>query len=494
MSSITIAIEKLPIRLIDYWHTRTDLENSELYQYISIPTQIFTSVTEVISGLANVEMKQAKKSKTVVYKLQDYQWSNGDAIIADDYKLWFDVVNSTKFPEKEGNPFVGSKYTKINDKTFEIEFANNYAFAESNNMVEPVPYKLLEEIVYAFCENQIEWKKFRSRIEEIILDKKMFYGPFKIDRYSNNKIEFTKNTFFPKGVGNVHKITYKQMSRDKIYEGITQGEIDIAHGEYRSEFTRVTSFDNNVWVHIDMNSNILSKNILVDVETRRALLQTLDRDGLSNLAGSNFNRRSDGYLQDAAKIDDIGVDSKQLNNKYLEILYPEKQKYYDPIVKYLSETWESFGVFVKFLPVSYEYMFSEKILMHGEMDSFQAMLYASNVNPLFEKADDYAPILNGVNNIPSSLNNYGGNNVSGWRFEPINALYEKLTNTTAQSERHKILLQIQEITLNQAAYIPLLWRDELFTISKKIKNVDFNAFSRDISWNAVDWIVEANNG
>jgi peptide/nickel transport system substrate-binding protein len=89
--------------------------------------------------------------------------------------------------------------------------------------------------------------------------------------------------------------------------------------------------------------------------------------------------------------------------------------------------------------------------------------------------------------IPSSANEYKGNNYSGWNNSENDNLCLQFKNSVSDNEKTQILKNQQQIFAADLPFIPLLNNPEIIVHELSISNIKPRGFGA-ITWNAEEWI------
>ncbi len=90
---------------------------------------------------------------------------------------------------------------------------------------------------------------------------------------------------------------------------------------------------------------------------------------------------------------------------------------------------------------------------------------------------------------PRPETQWQGTNISRYCDKDYDQLMEKFGQTAGLEERGKIAVQLNDMIVNSASIIPLVWRGRVSTKAKSLGGVLLNPWDSEL-WNAADWYRE----
>jgi peptide/nickel transport system substrate-binding protein len=91
------------------------------------------------------------------------------------------------------------------------------------------------------------------------------------------------------------------------------------------------------------------------------------------------------------------------------------------------------------------------------------------------------------NFIPSAKNNWQGQNYPGWVNEEASKLLEEIPTILNESQRVKMLQQVQQIWFDDLPAIPVYFRPVVAVTCKGLQNYKLSGTQTPVSWNAWEW-------
>ena len=85
--------------------------------------------------------------------------------------------------------------------------------------------------------------------------------------------------------------------------------------------------------------------------------------------------------------------------------------------------------------------------------------------------------------------NFGGSNISRWSSAEYDALFEELQGTADPARRNEIVIALNDLTVQEGAMIPLIWRGSVSAFANTINDSvgEVNGWDSEY-WNIEDWI------
>lgn len=428
------------------------------------------------------------------FTLKDTKWSNGDTVLASDYKYawlraidpktastqserFFPIKNAEKFYKGEAKAEdVGLKV--VDDKTLEVTLESSDSL-----FVDKICYPTFAPLNEKAITNNEEWLKDPT--------KAIFNGPFKLNVMNlGSKLELVKNdTYFNKDKVKLDKIDVQIIKdQNSVYELFNSGQIDILGSPTQSipadkieEAKTKEEYQQYPYMLIQWAKFNVEDKLLQNVHLRRALSYAVDRGSIikgilkdnGQVAVMGFNPDKAGkadYWKDhdveAAKKElDIAIKELGLNGpediklEYRFNTNEDTQK----IIQVIQETWK------KDLGINVE-------LKNEEWKVYLNSIATGNyqIGRLGWIAD--------VADVSDFLNMYqkkdGGNNQTNWYNEEFDKLIEQAKSETDQTKRMELLDKAEAIMVDEMPVMPLYTSKNSFLVSKKVKNFNCNLLGR----------------
>lgn len=453
-----------------------------------------------------------QKMRTTWHIKEDFRWPDGTPLTAQDFvfthKLFIDpnqeVIDRTTVEKIEKMESKGD-----DNRTLVVTWKEPYAYFHNYRQHEAVPKHLVEPL-YNQAPDQLKKSRFGQApalagsytIKEwvpgshIIAEKnpqaKGFLAPHfdeiiwriipETNTLESNLVSGTVDAISPTGLSLDQAMQFEKRHKDQFDFYFTEGL---------------------VWEHIDFN---LDNPILKDKRVRQALAYGSDREGIAQSLflgrqpvahgteppkSPYFNANITKYAFDQAKakqlLDEAGFKmpaGKTIREKNgqplkLTIMTTSGSKIRERVEQLLQSQWREIGVDIQIKNEPAKVFFGET-MRKRKYDGLA--MYAWLKDPL--KVSD---TLWRCDYIPSSKNNFQGQNQPGWCNKKADELLRLASRELDEQKRIKIGQDFEVLFAEELPALPLYFRVEVSVTKKGLKNWKPTGMLQPVSWNAYQW-------
>lgn len=433
-------------------------------------------------------------STEYTFTLKDAKWSNGDTVVAGDFKYaWTRALDpktaSTQserlFPIKNAEKFYKGEakaedlgITVKDDKTLVVTLEQ-----PDSLFVDKACYPVFSPLDEKALKNNEDWLKDPT--------KAIFNGPFLLKTMNlGSKLEFVKNDkYFAASEVKLNKIDVQIIKeQNSVYEMFNKGELDIIGSPVHSipadkieEARKKEEFKQYPYMVIQWAKFNVENELLKNVHLRKALSYAVDRKAIINgILKNNGQIPTMGFNPEAAGKNDLWKDHDvDAAKKELEIAIKElglkgpediKLEYRfntnedtQKIIQAIQENWK------KDLGINVELKNEEwKVYLNsiakgdyaiGRMGWIADVADASDFLNMYQKKD-------------------GGNNQTNWYNEEFDKLIDQAKIENDTTKRQELLDKAEKIMADEMPVMPLYTSKNSYLVNKRVKNFNSNILGR----------------
>jgi len=492
-------------------------------------------VAILADGIPSLDNGQVSKDgMSVTWKLkQNVTWSDGQPFTADDVKFTYEFVsNPATTATTAGNYDTINSVDVVDPTTVKINFKKptpGWFGVFCGDYGRIVPQHVLKDSVGAAARNA----PFNL--------KPIGTGPYKVDDFQagdhvsysiNDKYRETDKPFFQtielKGGGDATSAARAAIQTGEVdfswnlqvewgvlksMKGSGPGDVEIDPG-LGVERILVNMTDPNKDVDGEKSSLKAPHPFQSDLKVRQAYALGIQRDvlvqqlyGDTGMATSNIlagpaafvsKNTSWKYDLDAANklLDDAGwaksgnvraKDGVQMKIVYQTSVNELRQKEQE-IVK---QGYAQLGIDVTIKSVDAGVYFSSDAGNEQTASHFYADIEMFTNNPTIPYPLDYMISWWGdPSNIDQKANNWAGNNVERWQNADYDAAYTAAQTELDPAKQAPLFITMNDLVINQVVEIPLVLRNGVSGVNKKLKNINASPWVSNL-WNIANWTMES---
>ncbi len=471
--------------------------------------------------------KARPKKLEVQWKINSRaHWGDGKEITGHDFKFTWQLATKKDFPTVNKELYQSIENIKVNrdnPKQFVVYFKSvNFRFTLLEDF-RLLPRHLEEPI----------WKRSKGSINEYLSKSLyrnnrahpgLYFGPYIVASFNNGtSVDLKENLFFYGKKPQIKEIRIKQgLSRQSSARLIKEGGVDViaaaglrtdeAH-EINEIITSTTSSsqirriisDSIDFEHLNFN---LRNPILNDKKVRRALFLSLDRNDLmtrvktiKGILANSFLHPKDPYaikeerlpasdkakatalLEEAGwKLAEDGLRYKNSKALTLDLDIPDNSPTREMIAEYLKNQWQKIGININIKKTQQD-IFFQKIMQRAQYEGM--ILFAWRMSVETPSLGMFDP-----RSIPSTRNDYQGENTGSWLNEQVGRLGEDFEAAIDREKRLKILATIQKHYLEDLPAIPLYFHAKNAFVSEKVSGISLPGFQKPESIWIERWVTQ----
>ncbi len=455
-----------------------------------------------------------KKMRTTWHLRDDFFWPDGKPLTAEDFvfaqKIYMDPT--LEILDRTTSEKIEKMEAKGEDKrTLVVTWKEPYAYYHNFRQHEALPKHMLEPL-YQQAPDQLK----KSRFGQV----PAMAGSFTVKEWVPGSHIIAERNPYAKGMlaPKLDEIIWRIIPQTNTLEAnLISGTIDAISltgltFEQVVQFERRHKNDFNfyyteglVWEHIDFN---LENEILKDKRVRMALAHGGDRAGISKMLFEDrqpvahgteppkspyFNPTVAHYEFDQEKarklLEDAGwklvpgeairrKDGKELR---LTLMSTSGVKVREHVQQLLQSQWRQIGVDVQIKNEPAKVFFGETMRKR----KFEGMAMFAWVKDPLKLSDT----LWGCHNIPSSKNNFQGQNMPGFCDPKADELLKAASRELDAEKRRKIGHELEVLLANELPSLPLFFRVEVSVTKKSLANWKPTGTLQAVSWNAREWTL-----
>ena len=340
-------------------------------------------------------------------------------------------------------------------------------------------------------------------------------GPYRISKWKPGSYILLKANEYYQKKANVPAIAFKMVKDvNSILVNLISGEGDacttLSPEQYfflKKRYTNkinVYLTEGMQWLHIDLN---LQNKILKDINVRKALLYSIDRNTIAKIVSHNtysvsnswlpskhygYNNPSLKYSFDPDKGESLlkksgwkynsgNILEKNGKTLSLTLLTDSNDKDRGRIAVFIKEYLRKIGVDLKIESNTTNILFSKYF---PERD-FDLGLYAWSMWPRIDGEYYWMS-----NKIPTPQNKRSGLNFSGFTNIEIDNIHKILSRTLNYKKRLELFKHHQEIWINELPALPLFIIQSLSATRKGVLNWKPTGSAIPVTWNCEKWIIK----
>jgi len=459
-----------------------------------------TTLPTIENGLAKPEKTpDGKQGIAVTYTIHPgATWGDGVPVSTKDVMLTWKIGRHTMsgFGNME---FYRSLYKidVIDDKTATLHFDKLSFDYNAVNQFQLIPAHIDEANF-----SEPEKYKIRTAFDTDSLNKGLYFGPYRISKImSGTQITLEPNPTWWGKKPAFKKIIVKTIENTAALEAnLLSGNIDMVAGELGLNIDQALALEKRhgdkfrfeykaglVYEHIDLN---LDNPILKDIQVRKALILSLDRDAISqrlfggrqpvahtsvnpldwvhsnDITKHKHDPKQASTLLDAAgwNILKSGVRHNQKGEQLaIEIMTTAGNRTRELVEQVLQSQWKSVGIKVKIRNEPARVFFGKTVSERKFpfMAMFAWISSPENVPRTTLHSD----------HIPSPANNFAGQNYTGYKNPEMDDLLEIIETELDRDKRAKLWTRLQQIYSEDLPVIPLYFRANPYILPKWLTGI-----------------------
>jgi len=458
-----------------------------------------------------------KDGIAVTYKiLDDAKWGDGTPITVDDVIFTWDVGRHPQsgVSAQEGYRRILS-IDRVDDKTFTLHVDRrtfDYNDISSLNL-------LPAHIDRARFEDPAAYRT-QTAFDTDANNPGLYMGPYTMTaQKTGSHMVFERNKHWWGKQPAFDKITVRVIENTATLEAnLLSGGVDMISGELGLSVDQALAFEKRhgkkfnitympglIYEHIDL---MLDNPILKNRPVRQALMYALDRKAISEqlfggkqpVAHSSVNPLDWVFDKDVPKypfdlnkanalLDDAGwkkrVKGVRVNASgdplRFEIMTTAGNRTRELVQQVLQSQWKAAGIDVRINNEPARIFFGETVTKR----KFEAMAMFAWIS-----APESVPRTTlHSDDIPTSENNWGGQNYTGYRNSEMNALLEVIETELDRDKREKLWHRLQEIYATDLPALPLYFRANAFILPKWLSGLVPTGHQFPTTLWVEDWMV-----
>jgi peptide/nickel transport system substrate-binding protein len=459
-----------------------------------------TELPTIENGLAVPETTpDGKDGVAVTYTIRpDAFWGDGTPITTRDVMFTWEVGRHPKsgvIPKE----FYRSLYRidVKDDRTFTLHFDKLTYEYNAINAFDLLPAHL-EAAAFADPESY----RNRSLYETDTTNPGLYFGPYLVSEVvPGSHVALTANPRWWGEKPAFRRVVVRVIENTAALEAnLLSGAIDMVAGELGLSLDQALAFEQRhggefnilyrpglVYEHIDLN---LDNPILKDRRVRQALVHAIDRDAISEtlfggrqpVAHTSVNPLDWVHAEDgprhaydpgkaAALLDEAGWGAMRGGIRHnaageplrLEIMTTAGNRSRELVQQVLQSQWKQLGIDVRVRNQPARVFFGETVRKR----QFPAMAMFAWIS-----APESVPRTTlHSDHIPSTENNWAGQNNTGFRNAEVDKLIEQIEVELDRDKRKELWRRLQDIYAEELPAIPLYFRAEPHILPKWLENV-----------------------
>jgi peptide/nickel transport system substrate-binding protein len=427
-------------------------------------------------------------------------WGDGTPVTTRDVQFTWEVGR---------HPTSGTNAREFYRSAYALDVIDDHKFTihrdrRTFNYVQ-LPFFILlpDHIERPIFEASPEEYKKRNTYDANPTNPGLFYGPYLVDRVERgSQVTLRRNPHWYGETPYFDRIVVRIIEKTTTLEAnLLSGTIDMIAGELGMQVDQALAFEKrhgadynivyksgSLYEHVDLR---LDNPILSDKRVRQALLYSLDREelvgqlfgGKQLVAHSPIPMEDTAYFPDLpnyehdpakaiALLEEAGWmlqgDSDIRTNSAGEPLRIEfnttaGDKTRELTAQVLQAQWREAGFDIRIRNETPRVLFAQSLTER----KFTGMaMYA------WSQAPEPVPRATmHTSRIPSPQNNFSGQNYTGFSDPRVDELIEKLENALTLEERLPLWREIQEIYIDEAHVLPLMFRSNAYILPKWLVGV-----------------------
>lgn len=505
-----------PLLALNYSYTTTgvleripSLENNDVEirpvnVYLDAAGTITTTVTEVIT-----EVEQL----VVTYRWNpDLRWSDGEPVTADDSVFAYELAQQNVLGEAANSRLtLIERYEQVDDHTTQAflkpDVTTPFYFL---TFWTPLPRHILEDTPL----DAFEQSDFAQQ--------PVGYGPYVVESYDQDSIRLGQNPHYFGTPSAVSAITFAFLpGLDALRVAILNGNLDVAVAErvapeqfallqqgQERDLLAVAYTPGPIWEHLDFNLDV---SLFQDIRVRRAIAHGINRQALvdnllygkalvlhswvlpeqpvaaepEQLTRYPYDPNEANRLLDEVGLTDSdgdGIREREEEPLVIDLLTTEETPLRTEVAEQLQADMATIGIQINVQTLPVQQMYNpEGPLFRRE---FQLAQFAWIASP-----DPGGLALWSCAAVPNEINNWTGNNFSGWCFRDADRAIRTANTTLDEAERQTAYLQQQELFTQELPVLPLFQRLIVTLHSPNLQEIQPDP-TAPITWNIQDWVRE----
>jgi peptide/nickel transport system substrate-binding protein len=458
------------------------------------------------NGMAKIVTVKGKKKIVVTWKLKKgLKWADGTPLTAADIKLGWEIGNSANVTVPSKDSYEKIESISVPDASTLVTTFKEARYDFYQLGLSAVPSKI-EGPIWAKTKNKTGAYEKLTAYNTDPLNPGLYHGPFVISELKlGSHIVLKKNKNFWGKTPKIEKLVIKLIPNTQTLEAsLLSGTIDMI-SELGMTFDQAVAFekrmkrtpahkgkfnvlfrDGLVYEHLDVN---VRNPILKDVNVRKALVHSIDRDKLCSALFSGKQQKAvsnihplDPYFdakslvmypydkEKAGKLLDkagwkMGSDKFRYKaGKKLEItlMTTAGNKTRELVEQYLQAEWKKVGINISIKNEPARVYFGETV---------RKAKYTGLAMYAWISSPDSPP--KGTlhsSEIPTKKNGFSGQNSGGWSTPAVDKMFDDIFLEFDPAKRKKIMGKIQHAYTNQVPVIPLYLRAQIAVVPASLKN------------------------
>lgn len=491
--------------------------------------QLAQEIPTLKNKQAKIIQQNGEKKVQAKWVIKDTaNWGDGTPLTCHDFKFSWNVAKKETVSIAEKEVYTQVESIDINpENPKECTFTYKEAKWDFNRLASfyPVP-KHLEEPIFNEHSDRPEGYEKNSNYTKNPTHPGLFSGPYVIKEIKlGSHVTFERNPHFYSNPAHIERIVVKLIPNTGTLEAnLRSGTIDMI-STLGMSFDQALAFnkkvENNdmpyevkfqpslVYEHLDIN---LDHPALKDLQVRKALVYSIDREGLTqalfegkqppalhNLAPLDpwytsdpekivvyrHSRRKANRILDQAgwKKNEDGIREKNGVTLSFDLMTTAGNRIRELVQVYLQDQWKSIGIDIEIKNEPARVFFG-KTTRRRQFEGLAMFAWISSPesNPRSTVSSE---------SIPGDKNGWSGQNYPGWKNDRVNQLVDQLDLEFDEKKRLALIHEILYHYTNEVPVIPLYYRSDVSVIPENLKGHQitghqFGATNQVENWRLVE--------
>ncbi len=425
-------------------------------------------------------------------------WGDGTPVTSEDVVFSWEMGRHPESGVADQETFRRILSVEVLDEKRFITHLDRVVFDYYRYVPSPIPAHIERQI---FEDNPTEYRR-RTAYDSDPTNRGLAYGPYRIARVeSGSEIELTRNETWWGAAPAFDKVIFKVIENTAALEAnLLSGSLDMISGELGLSLDQALAFEKRhgedyqvlskaglIYEHIDLN---LDNPLLSDPRLRRALLQAIDRETISERLFQGrqpvahgsvspldwvYDENSPRFAYDLdasiaalealgwSEIED-GIRHNAAGEKLsFELMTTAGNRSRELVEQVLQSQWKKAGVEVRIRNEPARVFFGQTVTQRRftGLAMFAWISSPENVPRTTLKSDQ----------IPSEENNWSGQNYTGYKNSEMDKLLDSIEVELDRDKRQALWARFQELYATDLPVLPLYWRANTFVLPKWLKGV-----------------------
>lgn len=473
---------------------------------------IYLDSSGLITTTATATITQVQQISVTYRWSRDLKWSDGTPLTANDSLFAYELALRTNLGQDAQSKLeLLERYELVDDYTTRAVLKPDYTDSAYLTMVwTPLPRHLLA----ARDPAELQTGEFALM--------PLSYGPYMLERRDQGTLRLQRNPHYPSASGAFDTVSFIfRENPDLLRSAVAGGSLDLAVVDQPgSELIAAATADEGagalsvqavaspVWEHLDFNLDV---PILQDIRVRHAIAHAIDREAIARELYGEYGQVLDSWivpgqwaaappdqltrypfdlelarrkLDEAGFLDTNGDGLREVGGQpfTLNLLTTQSSPVRLAAARKISENLQALGIGVSLQEVPTTALYSSEGPLFRR--TFETALFAwiAGTDPRGWERWSCA-------GVPSSANNWTGNNFPGWCFFEADRAIRTATTSLDPAEREAAYLRQQQLFTQELPVLPLFQRVDLTLIGLTLQGVAADP-TAPVTWNLSNWSRE----